>query len=177
VTSDAAPIRTSPGTDLSDWRRLAPSEIVQVGGELGMDEFGSEDVLRPRTGRGRHWLRGAFHEGTVLPLVTGIAVVEALALFAMGIYLSGILVAPTGTLVIDSQPPGAQILIDGEPRGITPTQLRLAEGAHAVELRVGDHMRGMALHVGRNETTRARLDVVTPPPPVTQQSVEGVEAQ
>jgi len=41
----------------------------------------------------------------------------------------------TGTLVIDSDPPGASVSIDGEPRGVTPLRLTdLAPGAYTITL-------------------------------------------
>lgn len=43
----------------------------------------------------------------------------------------------TGTLVVDSNPTGAQILIDGAARGVTPATVMLAAGTHAIELRGG----------------------------------------
>ena len=40
---------------------------------------------------------------------------------------------PTGSLFIESDPPGADVRIDGTPRGTTPTLIRgLAGGAHAI---------------------------------------------
>jgi len=41
----------------------------------------------------------------------------------------------TGTLILNSSPAGAQILIDGEARGATPATMTLTAGAHTVELR------------------------------------------
>lgn len=43
--------------------------------------------------------------------------------------------AGTGTLVITTNPSGAQALVDGMPRGVTPLTLDLAVGAHRLELR------------------------------------------
>lgn len=48
----------------------------------------------------------------------------------------------TGTLVVDSNPTGAQILIDGAARGVTPATVMLAAGTHAIELRGGGEGRG-----------------------------------
>jgi hypothetical protein len=46
--------------------------------------------------------------------------------------LSRAVVAP-GTLEIRSDPPGARIVVDGEPRGQSPLALQLAAGEHAIE--------------------------------------------
>lgn len=37
-----------------------------------------------------------------------------------------------GTFVLSSQPPGAQVVVDGVPAGITPLALRLTPGSHAI---------------------------------------------
>ena len=42
--------------------------------------------------------------------------------------------ASVGTLVMESNPPGAQVIIDGEVRGVTPVNLTVKAGAHVVEL-------------------------------------------
>jgi hypothetical protein len=40
-----------------------------------------------------------------------------------------------GTLVVQSNPPGVQVFVDGVERGVTPARLSLAPGAHILELR------------------------------------------
>jgi serine/threonine protein kinase len=42
--------------------------------------------------------------------------------------------APTGTLVLTTNPAGARAIVDGEARGATPLTLSLSPGAHTVEL-------------------------------------------
>jgi hypothetical protein len=42
-----------------------------------------------------------------------------------------------GTLVVETNPPGAAVLIDDRPRGVTPLTLELAAGAHVLRV-VGD---------------------------------------
>jgi len=43
--------------------------------------------------------------------------------------------ADTGTLSVNTNPTGAQVLVDGEARGVTPISLKLKVGAHQVQLR------------------------------------------
>jgi serine/threonine protein kinase len=50
-------------------------------------------------------------------------------------------VVTTGTLSINSNPPGAQITVDGQARGVTPLMLTLKPGNHNVELRGGGEPR------------------------------------
>ncbi|MBL4687265.1 MAG: PEGA domain-containing protein [Nannocystaceae bacterium] len=57
--------------------------------------------------------------------------------------------ADTSTLIIQSTPPGASIVVDGESAGSTPTQLRLAAGQHTIVAQYKDH-----------ETTRRTITTV-----------------
>src|SRR5205085_2792965 len=41
----------------------------------------------------------------------------------------------TGTLSVNTNPPGAQVLIDGVSRGVTPLTVPLNVGVHAMQLR------------------------------------------
>jgi len=69
-------------------------------------------------------------------LVAAIAVVVAGArlVFAVG----G--AAATGTLVVETNPAGVPVQIDGEPRGLTPLTVTLPPGPHAIDLAYGgDH--------------------------------------
>jgi hypothetical protein len=82
----------------------------------------------------------------------------------------------TGTLIISSDPADAQILVDGEARGVTPATMTLPAGAHSVELRsAGGASRSIAVSVpagtqvsqyielGRSRPTTGRLSVRTTP--------------
>jgi hypothetical protein len=48
--------------------------------------------------------------------------------------MAGTAAAPTGTLNINSNPPGAQVIVDGQASGVTPLTLTLKPGNHNVEL-------------------------------------------
>jgi serine/threonine protein kinase len=50
-------------------------------------------------------------------------------------------VVTTGTLSINSNPPGAQVTVDGQARGVTPLMLTLKPGNHNVELHGGGEPR------------------------------------
>lgn len=41
----------------------------------------------------------------------------------------------TGTLIVQSNPPGVQVFVDGVDRGMTPARLSVTPGAHILELR------------------------------------------
>ena len=47
------------------------------------------------------------------------------------------LFANTGTLVIESNPQGVEVLVNGKSQGVTPLTLKVESGRHEVELRNG----------------------------------------
>jgi len=53
----------------------------------------------------------------------------------------------TGTVVVTTNPPGAQVVLDGKAQGVSPTTLTVAAGAHLLELRGAGEPRTMSLDV------------------------------
>jgi hypothetical protein len=68
--------------------------------------------------------------------IAAVVVIVAATGFAARRYWAAPPVAPavTGTLVMNSSPEGAAVIVDGEARGKTPITLTLTAGAHKVEL-------------------------------------------
>jgi hypothetical protein len=56
-------------------------------------------------------------------------------------------VVTDGTLVITTNPNGAQVMVDGRPRGATPLTLQLSEGAHRLELRSAGGSRAIPVQI------------------------------
>jgi serine/threonine protein kinase len=56
-------------------------------------------------------------------------------------------VVTTGSLSISSNPPGAQVTVDGQVRGVTPLMLTLKPGNHNVELRGGGEPRTLPVTI------------------------------
>ncbi len=67
--------------------------------------------------------------------------------FAGRRYVAARAAAATGVLNINSNPPGAQVLVDGESKGVTPINLTLKAGSHAVELRGAGEPRALQTEV------------------------------
>jgi hypothetical protein len=85
----------------------------------------STKTTRPAPGR-----RGWIAAGLVLLVATGGG------LFGARRYLSPAVSAQTtGTLAVETNPPGAQVTVDGEQRGQTPVSLSLKPGAHTLIIR------------------------------------------
>ena len=110
----AEPFRTAPKRP----RHPEPMEVSEP-------ELEQEDEEAPR----RNWGRAV-----------AAVVVVVMAIAGAGLFAARYRRAPApigasvGTLVIESNPPGAQVIVDGESRGVTPVNLTLKAGAHVVEL-------------------------------------------
>jgi len=67
----------------------------------------------------------------------------------------------TGTLIVESNPPGAAALVDGEPRGFTPLTLMLSPGAHVLEVVSGAERRTIPLTMTAGNTVSQFFDLPT----------------
>lgn len=72
----------------------------------------------------------------------------------------------TGGLTVETRPPGADVLIDGEHRGLTPLTLSLSPGAHALAVRLGEDERAVPLTVSAGGAIAQYFEMhaATPPP-------------
>jgi hypothetical protein len=96
--------------------------------------FAPDPVAQPRRvvqpGSGRRYRRFAIAVLAVLLLL------EAAYLGAARFLKSPEAPPASGVLVVESQPAGAEVVIDGRVRGMTPLNLTLPPGPHSMELRV-----------------------------------------
>jgi hypothetical protein len=84
--------------------------------------------------------------------------------------------ATTGTLTITTNPTGAQAIIDGEPRGITPLTVALAPGSHVVELRGGGEPRTIPVTIAAGAETTQYIELPKGAPVVGQLHVRSEPA-
>ena len=122
--------------------------------------------------------------------IAGGAAAAVVALLAGGFlaahhYAQPVSALTTGTLVVTTNPTGAQASVDGEARGTTPITLSLPAGAHTLELRGGGDPRSIPvtitagaqidqyIELPKSSPTAGQLQVRTDPPGV-QVSVDGV---
>jgi len=61
------------------------------------------------------------------------------------------LFSTTGTLVIESNPQGVAVLVNGQPHGVTPLTLKVEAGIHEVELRGPGKPKMFKVHVTRGD--------------------------
>ena len=73
-------------------------------------------------------------------------------------------VPPTGVLVVNTNPEGVEVAIDGKKRGATPITLELPPGDHKLELSSGDQSRMIPVKIttGGHSSQFVELPKVTP---------------
>lgn len=92
--------------------------------------------------------------------MAGLAAVAFLAV-ALLVGPSGVkrlMPARTGIAVLGSEPPGAEVTIDGTPAGSTPLKLELAAGRHSVEFKMKEATRRQTIDIERGRETAVAID-------------------
>ncbi len=92
-------------------------------------QFAQEEPTVPKVMRPRRWPRLVASAAVVLAILSGAA------LAGRRYFVSHAAGLATGTLMINTNPGGAQVVVDGQPRGVSPITLTLGAGTHVVELR------------------------------------------
>ena len=67
--------------------------------------------------------------------------------------------AATGGLTIETRPAGADVLVDGEKRGVSPLTLTVAPGAHTIAVRLGDLERSVPVTVAAGGTVAQYIEL------------------
>lgn len=114
----AADVRTQPMAQLST--------AEEVSSQVREETPPMEDLGSPRRWRG------------LVAVGIALAILMAGGIFGVrhygGASMTRASVGTTGTLRVDTSPPGAQVTVDGQSRGLTPLSLTLNAGPHVVEL-------------------------------------------
>ena len=122
----------------------SPAKVRHTGDDV-TSEFVSESQLKSIRNSARVANKG--RSRTILTAVLGTVVVTAGALAAFAFRAPA---QPTGTLSIESDPPGAEVLVDGTLRGMTPLSMSLPEGSRAVMVRQGTNVKQLNVDVTRD---------------------------
>lgn len=64
----------------------------------------------------------------------------------------------TGKISIETKPTGISVVIDGQPRGVTPLVTSLAAGRHKVEVRAGDEVKEIPITLDAGEQVSQYLE-------------------
>ena len=115
-----------------------------------MDDFPSERKLNARS----LWM--------VAAAVSVVALIAA-ALLLLPRWRAKTPVAQVGQLTIDSQPAGAEVIVDGERRGVTPLTLTLPSGAHALQLTRDTVTRSIPVSIKPGAEVMHHIDLDTRP--------------
>ena len=110
----------------------------------------------------------------VLALVAGAAVVGSALMFAPKWRVSAA-IPQTGQLVVQSQPAGGEVIVDGQRRGVTPLTLSLTPGPHALQLNRADVSRSISVTIKAGAETTHYVDLDTRPVPDAGQLVVSSE--
>ena len=124
-TEPLAPAKPAPSEPRPEPRALFMQTVDE--------ERQSEDHEEPEQDTGRRWSGRTI----AIAAVVLIAIVGGGA-FAARQYAATPASAGTGTLSLNTTPTGAQVVVDGQVRGVTPLTLTLNPGAHSVTVQQGD---------------------------------------
>jgi len=140
--------------------RAGEGELVvqsrPIGARVSVD--GTERGVTPLTVRlpsGAHVLEVQIGkaEPRVIPLT-----IQANVQTAQYVELQGVTV--TGSLEIRSEPSGARVIIDGQPRGTTPATIReLAAGDHALVLEIGSRKVSQSVKIEPGSTAQLMVPI------------------
>ena len=106
-----------------------------------------------------------FQRRWVAVALAALVAIQAPFLAYWGLRSAGIVGAATGTLAIETDPAGLDVIVDGRAVGRSPIELALPEGMRSVVLKQGTLSRTVAVKVTRGETVRHRFEFVAPAAP------------
>ena len=94
-------------------------------------------------------------------IAAAVAVVAVAAALLAGprFLTSSATAASTGTLVVDTNPPGAQVIVDNVPRGQSPLNLSLQPGAHSIVVRGEGEPRTIPVTIVAGATSSHYVDL------------------
>ena len=137
--------------------RVARWPVIRA--HLGSAGRGSLTLLaRAATASTRGAVAASPHVMRWLPRVAAIGILMAAGTTARGYWLDWKATPTTGTAVIESVPPGSEVLIDGHDTGQTPLTTTIQAGRHSIEFRARKQTRTQAVTMGAGDRIVVRLD-------------------
>jgi archaellum component FlaG (FlaF/FlaG flagellin family) len=140
---------------------LAPGTpvAVETGDRITPVELSSS---RPATSTAswlqRHW---------VAVVLAALVAIQAPFVAYWALRSAGVVGRVTGTLAIETDPAGLEVIVDGRAVGRSPIELALPEGMRSIVLKQGALSRTVAVKVTRGETVRHRFEFVAAAAPAT----------
>ncbi|MHC1742534.1 MAG: protein kinase [Syntrophobacteraceae bacterium] len=177
--SSTAPQRPKAGTSPLVW--IACTVLLVVGGTAGYyvvkqsihsqtgQDIGtkSQDSIRPKNGKtatdqagDKTSTTGTSQGGDVTKAGTD----KTPSAGTIKSSPTGDIKGPLGTLRLESKPSGAQVLVDGDVKGLTPLELKLPTGSHEVRLSMENHGDWEAqVRITENKLTSIPVELVRVP--------------
>ena len=112
-----------------------------------------------------------------LPVVAGVALLVTLGSMGRAYWPKTTAMPKTGLVVLESVPPGSQLVVDGRNLGTTPTTATLSAGSHTVEFRYRKATRTLTLAVAAGGKSVERVDWTRKPTGALFVSAEPVGAK
>jgi PEGA domain len=147
AASAPAPPAEAGSTETSDWAEM-PAPLIRDITELisaadlindappDSKPLFDEEKTAPKTPKtkSRKAMSGSWKR--LAAAIGAVVLLGGIAMFASKLFRGSTVASPsTGTLVVQSNPAGVQVVVDGIERGLTPAKLSVAPGAHILELR------------------------------------------
>jgi hypothetical protein len=127
-----------------------PSNVVDIGTNDATFEFAAETPDGPNT-------NGALRSDRRRLFAGGSLVVVAIALITAGVYWKDRWQTPAaaagGSLRIESDPPGAEVRLNGAAKGITPLSLSMPAGSYSLTVQHGSTVKELPVSVTNGATT------------------------
>lgn len=101
--------------------------------------------------------------GRMLAAVAALILVVGGGAIGASMYMNSGAAPELGTLVVESNPTGVPVFVDGVDRGVTPARVRLAPGSHILELRRGGVPRVIPLTIAEGAEVTQYLEFVETP--------------
>jgi hypothetical protein len=139
----------------------AASDVLAAHETLAQADAGEQ-----RQTSGLSWLQ----RRSVVIGLAALVIVQAPFLAYWGLRSAGVIGAATGTLAIETDPAGLDVVVDGRAVGRSPVELALPEGVRSVVLKQGALSRTVSVKVTRGETVRHRFEFVAPSAPAAASS-------
>jgi hypothetical protein len=107
--------------------------------------------------------RRIWHQHRLAALAIAVVIIGSAVTLAARSYFAS---APMGTLIVNTNPSGVTVVIDGQHRGSTPLTLDLSPGSHVLQIVSDGHVRKIPVTIaeGRELAQFVELPAVAPAP-------------
>ena len=155
---------SAPKTKIVAAFRKRPSNVVDIGTTDATFEFAAETPDTPVSRTAVRTDRGRLVAGSSL-------VVVVIALITAGVYWKDRWQLPAaaagGSLRIESDPPGAEVRLNGTAKGITPLSLSMPAGSYSLAVQRGSSIKELPVSISNVSTTIHHITWAVPAAPTS----------